>query len=29
MIDERLITLEALTTSVDGLTLMTTEKSIA
>jgi tRNA threonylcarbamoyladenosine biosynthesis protein TsaB len=29
MIDERLITLEALTTSVDGLTLMTPEKSIA
>ena len=29
MIDERLITLEALATSVDGLTLMTPEKSIA
>ncbi len=29
MIDERLIALEALATSVDGLTLMTPEKSIA
>jgi len=29
MIDERLITLEALATSVDGLTLVTPEKSIA
>jgi tRNA threonylcarbamoyladenosine biosynthesis protein TsaB len=29
MIDERLITLEALAASVDGLTLMTPEKSIA
>jgi tRNA threonylcarbamoyladenosine biosynthesis protein TsaB len=29
MIDERLITLEALATSADGLTLMTPEKSIA